>query len=381
MIGARERFPRNRNSIPPSDGDCPLLRCASGDPVAKLRIRVYSIKFCLSALRFRGEQVKEFNTRKDDDMAKYLVTGGAGFIGCNLVRFLLEKDHDVVVLDNFATGKRENITEIVDRITLIEGDIRHRETMDRAVAGCDAIFHEAALGSVPRSVEDPVTSHDVNVNGTITVLEAARAAGVKRVMFAASSSAYGDQEESPKHEQMVPRPISPYAASKIACEAYLRGYAAVYGMETLCLRYFNVFGPYQDPFGAYAAVIPAFVSSLLKGKKPVVFGTGEQSRDFCFIQNVCQANWLAATAPADVCKGQAINIACHKATTLNQILDQLRDLLSVDVQAEYQPMRRGDVMHSMADVSLAKATIGYEPRVYFEEGLQKAIAWYRENLS
>ncbi|MBN1555969.1 MAG: SDR family oxidoreductase [Phycisphaerae bacterium] len=313
-------------------------------------------------------------------MAKYLVTGGAGFIGCNLTRYILEKGHDVVVLDNFATGKRENLAEIVDQITLIEGDIRDRDTVDRAVQGCAAIFHEAALGSVPRSVEDPVTSHDVNVNGTITVLESARAAGVKRLIFAASSSAYGDQEESPKHEQMVPRPISPYAASKLACEAYLRGYAAVYGMETFCLRYFNVFGPYQDPFGAYAAVIPAFVSSLLKGKQPVVFGTGEQSRDFCFIQNVCLANWLAATAPAEVCKGQVVNIACHKATTLNQILDQLRELLGVDVKAEYKDMRRGDVMHSLADISLAKKTIGYEPRVYFEEGLRNAIDWYRENL-
>ncbi|MBN1942707.1 MAG: SDR family oxidoreductase [Phycisphaerae bacterium] len=313
-------------------------------------------------------------------MAKYLVTGGAGFIGCNLTRFLLENGQEVVVLDNFATGKRENIAEIIDQITLIEGDIRHRETVDRAVAGCAAIFHEAALGSVPRSVEDPVTSHDVNVNGTITVLEAARAAGIQRVIFAASSSAYGDQEESPKHEGMVPRPISPYAASKLACEAYLRGYAAVYGLETLCLRYFNVFGPYQDPFGAYAAVIPAFVSSLLKGKQPVVFGTGEQSRDFCFIENVCRANWLAATAPAEACKGQALNIACHRATSLNQILDQLRDLLGVDVKAEHKPMRRGDVMHSLADVSLARKTIGYEPKVYFEEGLQRAINWYRENL-
>lgn len=314
-------------------------------------------------------------------MAKYLVTGGAGFIGCNLVRYLLEKGHTVVVLDNFATGKRENIADIVDQIVLIEGDIRCRETVDQAVAGCDAIFHEAALGSVPRSVEDPVTSHDVNVNGTINVLEAARAAGVKRMIFAASSSAYGDQEESPKHEEMAPRPISPYAASKLSCEAYLRGYASVYGMETLCLRYFNVFGPYQDPYGAYAAVIPAFVSSLLKGKQPVVFGTGEQSRDFCFIQNVCRANVLAATAPAEVCKGQAMNIACHKATTLNQILDQLRDLLGVKAQADYQPMRRGDVMHSLADISLARETIGYEPQVYFEEGLKKAIHWYRENLS
>jgi UDP-N-acetylglucosamine/UDP-N-acetyl-alpha-D-glucosaminouronate 4-epimerase len=313
-------------------------------------------------------------------MAKYLITGGAGFIGSNLARFILDKGHDVVVVDNLATGKRENLDEIADRIEFIEGDIRGRDTMDRAVAGCAAIFHEAALGSVPRSVADPVTSHDVNVNGTLTVLEAARAAGVKRIVFAASSSAYGDQKESPKHEGMVPMPISPYAAAKIACEAYLRAYAAVYGMETLCLRYFNVFGPRQDPAGAYAAVIPAFVSHLLHHEAPVVFGDGEQSRDFCYIDNVCNANWLASQAPPEVCKGQALNIACNQRTSLNQILGQLRQLLDCDVAAEYQETRAGDVKHSLADVTLAKETIGYEPQVFFEDGLARAITWYRENL-
>jgi nucleoside-diphosphate-sugar epimerase len=313
-------------------------------------------------------------------MAKYLVTGGAGFIGCNLARFILGKGHQVVVLDNFATGKHENLADIADRIELVEGDIRDRSRVDRAVAGCAAVFHEAALGSVPRSVADPATSHDVNVNGTVTVLEAARAAGVKRVIFAASSSAYGDQPASPKHEGMVPSPISPYAAGKIACEAYMRAYAAVYGMETLCLRYFNVFGPHQDPAGAYAAVIPAFVSRLLAGTPPEVFGDGEQSRDFCYIENVCRANWLAAAAPAAVCTGAAVNIACHHATTLNQILSLLGELLGTKVKAVYQAERAGDVKHSLADVSLAKRLIGYEPAVFFEEGLRQAIDWYRTNL-
>jgi nucleoside-diphosphate-sugar epimerase len=313
-------------------------------------------------------------------VAKYLVTGGAGFIGCNLARHILGKGHQVAVLDNFATGKRENLAEIQGRIELIEGDIRDRAAVDRAVRSCAAVFHEAALGSVPRSVADPVTSHDVNVNGTITVLEAARAAGVKRVVFAASSSAYGDQPASPKHEGMVPMPISPYAANKIACEAYLRAYAAAYGMETLCLRYFNVFGPYQDPHGAYAAVIPAFVSALLHNQPPVVFGDGEQSRDFCFIRNVCEANWLAAHAPAKVCDGRAINIACNRATTLNQILDLLRELLGTKLQAKYEPVRAGDIKDSLADVSLAEKTIGYKPLVFFEEGLRMAIDWYRKNL-
>ena len=313
-------------------------------------------------------------------MTKYLVTGGAGFIGCNLVRFILEKGHDVVVLDDFSTGKRENLTDIADRITLIEGDVRDRSAVDQAVDGCKAIFHEAALGSVPRSIADPVQSHDVNVNGTITVLEAARAADVKRIIFAASSSAYGNQVESPKHEGMVSQPISPYAAGKIACEAYMRAYASAYGLETLCLRYFNVFGPHQDPAGAYAAAIPAFISRLLHSESPIVYGDGEQSRDFCYIENVCEANWLAANAPAEACSGQVVNIACHSSTTLNEILALLGQLLGTDIPADYQPVRVGDVKDSLADVSLAKETIGYEPKVFFAEGLTQAIDWYRENL-
>ncbi len=313
-------------------------------------------------------------------MAKYLVTGGAGFIGCNLVRYILNKGHDVVVLDNLATGKMENITEILDKIEFIEGDIRDRPTVDRAVAGCTAVFHEAALGSVPGSVEEPVTAHDVNVTGTVTVLEATRAAGIKRLIFAASSSAYGDQEESPKHEGMMPQPISPYAANKLACEMYLQAYASVYGMETMGLRYFNVFGPHQDPQGAYAAVIPAFVSMLLKGQGPTVYGDGEQSRDFCYVDNVCEANWLAAHAPAEVCNGQVVNIACHYETSLNQILAKLTELLGIDIKAVYTDVRAGDVKNSLADISRAKETIGYEPLVYFEEGLEKAIGWYKENL-
>jgi nucleoside-diphosphate-sugar epimerase len=313
-------------------------------------------------------------------MSKYCVTGGAGFIGCNLVRFLLERGHQVVVLDNFATGKRENVEEILSRITLLEGDIRDRRMVDQAIGGCDGIFHQAALGSVPRSVEDPVTSHDVNVNGTLTVLEAARAAGVKRVLFAASSSAYGNQPVSPKHEEMPVLPISPYAAGKVACEAYMRGYAASYGLDTLCLRYFNVFGPHQDPNGAYAAVIPAFVSRLLQGQAPVVYGDGEQSRDFCYIQNVCKANYLGMTAPSEVCDGRVLNIACNERTTLNEILCLLQELLGTDIQAEYTQERPGDVKHSLAAIDAARESIGYEPEVYFQEGLGKAIDWYRENL-
>ncbi len=313
-------------------------------------------------------------------MDKYLVTGGAGFIGCNLVRFLLDKGQHVVVLDDFSTGNRENLAEIADSIELIEGDIRDRETVDRAIDGCKAIFHQAALASVPRSVDNPAATHDVNVNGTLTLLGSARSAGIKRVVFAASSSAYGERAESPKHERMAPLPMSPYAASKVAGEAYMQGYAGVYGMETLSLRYFNVFGPHQDPASAYAAVLPAFVSALLSGGQPTVFGDGEQSRDFCHIDNVCEANWLAAHAPGEVCTGQPVNIACNRRTSLNEMLEQLGSLLGVEVKAVYADPRPGDVKHSLADISLAKEIIGYEPKVYFEQGLARAIDWYRENV-
>ena len=313
-------------------------------------------------------------------MAQYLITGGAGFIGSNLARFVLSQGHQVVVLDNFATGKRENLTEILDKITLIEGDIRNKKDVADAMEGCVAVFHQGALGSVPRSIDDPVTSHDVNVNGTMNILETARTMGIKRIVFAASSSAYGNQPVSPKHENMPVLPISPYAAGKVACEAYMQAYSDAFSMETVSLRYFNVFGPRQDPFGAYAAVIPAFVSALLKGESPVVFGDGEQSRDFCYIDNVCQANWLAAHAPAEVCDGQPINIACHESVSLNQILGKLRELLNTDVPAVYQPERPGDVKHSLADIRRAGENIGYLPSVLFDEGLEKAIGWYRENL-
>ncbi len=322
----------------------------------------------------------EITQKAGTQMAKYLVTGGGGFIGSNLTRYILDKGHDVTVLDNFATGKRENLTDLAGRIELIEGDIRDAECVEKAMTGVAAVFHQAAMPSVPRSVKDPITSHDVNINGTLNILETARKVGVKRIILAASSSAYGNRNESPKHEAMAPMPISPYAAQKIAGEMYMRAYAACYGMETLCLRYFNVFGPYQDPFGAYAAVIPAWVNRLLKGEKPIVFGDGEQSRDFCFIENVCEANWLAANAPAESCDGRAINIACNSATTLNEILKQLGSLLEIKVEADYQDTRAGDVKDSLADVTLAKETIGYEPKIFFEEGLAKAIDWYKENL-
>lgn len=311
---------------------------------------------------------------------RYLITGGAGFIGSNLARRVLAEGCEVVVLDNLSTGCRGNIDAILDRITFIEGDIRDDAVVRRAMEGCSVVFHQGALGSVPRSVADPMTSHDVNVNGTLSVLEAARSLGVKRVIFAASSSTYGDQPISPKHESMLPKPKSPYAASKTACEQYMRVYAAAFGLETLCLRYFNVFGPRQDPFGDYPAVIPMFTSAILRGKPFTIFGDGEQSRDFCYIDNVCEANWLAAHVPSDHCDGQALNIACGRSTTLNQIAVKLAELLGTTAEPEYADARPGDVKHSLADVSRAKDVIGYEPLVNFDEGLEKTVSWYRENI-
>ena len=313
-------------------------------------------------------------------MSRYLITGGAGFIGSNLARFILSQGHQVAVLDNFSTGKRENLFDILRHITLFEGDIRNKNEVALAMQNCVAIFHQGALGSVPRSIDNPMTSHDVNVNGTINVLETARAMGINRIVFAASSSAYGNQPFSPKQEDMPVLPISPYAASKVACEAYMQAYASAYGMETVSLRYFNVFGPRQDPSGAYAAVIPAFLSRLLKNESPIVYGNGEQSRDFCYIDNVCQANWLAAIAPAENCNGKPINIACQESVSLNKILDKLQQLLKTNIKIVYENERAGDVKHSLANIDRAKDKIGYLPLVKFDQGLEMAIDWYQRNL-
>lgn len=313
-------------------------------------------------------------------MTCYLLTGGAGFIGSNLVRYILDKGYGVIVLDNFSTGKRENLVDVLDKITLLEGDIRSASDVKKALEGCSGVFHLGALGSVPRSIANPVASHDNNVNGTINVLECMRKAGVKRIVFSASSSAYGNQKVSPKVETMPVLPISPYAASKAACEGYMQAYAAVFGIEAITLRYFNVFGPRQDPNSVYAAVIPIFVSTLLKGKQPTINGDGEHSRDFSFVENVCYANWLGMNVEAKKCDGRPINIACNRQTSLNQIYKKLQELLKTDIEPIYGPERKGDVKHSLADITRAKEVLGYEPLVYFEEGLERAIDWYKENL-
>ena len=311
-------------------------------------------------------------------MANYLVTGGGGFIGSNLVRALLKAGHSVRVLDNFETGKRENLEEIKDRIDLIEGDIRDPDTCAAACKDMEVVLHQAALGSVPRSVADPATSNAVNVGGTVNMLWAAKEAKCRRFVFAASSAAYGESPQLPKQEDMMPAPISPYGVTKLTCEHYCRVFYLNYGLETFSLRYFNVFGPRQDPNSQYAAVIPKFVSALLHGERPVVFGDGEQTRDFTYIDNVIQANLLAAEAPN--AQGQVINIACHDQISLNRILDILRELLATDIEAEYADTRAGDIKHSLADISRAKKLLGFDPRIDFEQGLRLAIDWYKENL-
>ena len=308
-----------------------------------------------------------------------LVTGGGGFIGSNMVRFLLEKGHQVRVLDNFETGRRENLIEIADRIDLIEGDIRDRSSVERAVADCDVVYHLAALGSVPRSMKDPGTTHDVNVNGLFNVLDASRQADVKRMVFSSSSSVYGQSPVLPQHEELPLAPISPYGATKAIGEIYFRAFYETYGLQSVCLRYYNVFGPRQDPESQYAAAIPLFVSSLLRDQSPGIFDDGEQSRGFTYIENVLQANYLAATAPET--HGEAVNISTNASVTVNTVVNTIRELLGKQqIEPNYLPPREGDIKHSLADISRARKLIGYEPKIDFDAGIRLAIDWYRENL-
>ena len=309
-------------------------------------------------------------------MARYLVTGGAGFIGSNIAEALVKRGEQVVVLDNLVTGYEKNIAHLRNDLTFVNGDVRDAGTVREALAGVDCVFHEAALASVPRSIEDPVFVTDVNVRGTLVMLDEARRAGVKRFVYAASSSAYGDTETLPKVESMIPMPLSPYAASKLMGEYYCAVYAHVYGMSTVSLRYFNIFGPRQDPKGQYAAVIPIFISHLMAGTPPSIFGDGEQSRDFTFIENVVEANILASRCEG--ARGQTINIACGTRYTLNDLFNQMRSIMGSSVAPRYAGARAGDVKHSHADISAAEKLIGYKVTVPFAEGLRRTIAWYRE---
>lgn len=313
-------------------------------------------------------------------MAIYLITGGAGFIGSHIVDALLERGESVRVLDNFATGKRENLAHCIERIELIEGDIRDVDTCRSACAGVDFVSHQAALGSVPRSIEDPLTSHAVNVTGSVNMLVAARDAGVKRFVYAASSSTYGDHPGLPKVEEHIGQPLSPYAVTKYANELYAQVFGRCYGLETIGLRYFNVFGPRQDPFSQYAAVIPLFVSALLRNEAPTINGDGEQTRDFTFVANAVEANLKACSAPTTAV-GEVFNIACGERTSLNTLYRQLQSLLGSTLVPVYGPDRFGDVRDSLADIGKAQRLLGYCGAIKLKEGLSRSSAWYRENLS
>lgn len=300
-----------------------------------------------------------------------LVTGGAGFIGSNLVRALLERGDTVRVLDNFATGRRGNLADLDGELELVEGDLRSYERVHTAVRGVDVVFHQGALGSVPRSVQDPLTSTAVNVEGTLNVLLAARDEGVARVVAASSSSVYGDGGTFPRTESQAPNPISPYAVAKLAAERFCVSFSRVYGLETVALRYFNVFGPAQDPSSQYAAVVPLFVRAIEEGRPVTIHGDGEQSRDFTYVANVVGANLLAAEAEGAA--GTVLNIATGGSETVNALADTIGTLLGKPVQRELQPARPGDVLQSWADIARAREVIGYEPGVGFEEGLRLTI--------
>jgi UDP-glucose 4-epimerase len=306
---------------------------------------------------------------------RVLVTGGAGFIGSHIVRRMLDLEHEVVVLDNFSTGRRSNLEAILSDIDLVEGDVGRLEHVEQAVAGCDAVFHEAALPSVPRSIADPLSSHQANATGTLNVLVAARDAGAHRVVIASSSSVYGSVPDLPKRESMPTLPMSPYAVSKLAAESYCRSWFDLYGLETVALRYFNVFGPRQDPTSAYAAVVPRFIAAYAAGEPPVIFGDGEQSRDFTYIDNVVDANMGALESPA--APGRIYNIACNERITLNKLVGDLGELMGATVRPVHAAPRPGEVRHSQAAIDAAREDLGYEPRISLREGLRQTIAAFQ----
>lgn len=309
-------------------------------------------------------------------MTTYLVTGGAGFIGSHIATRLVLNGHTVRVFDNLSTGHLANLDQIRDKIDFHQGDLCDLAAVEAAVAGTEVVFHQAALASVPRSVESPLETHAACATGTIHLLDAARRGGVRRVVYAASSSAYGNQETMPKHEGQVPEVLSPYAAAKLAGELYCEAFAATYGLETVRLRYFNVFGPRQDPNSQYSAVIPRFITALLNGDQPTIYGDGSQSRDFTYIDNVVQANIRAASAPN--VSGRVYNCACGDSLDLVTLLRQICAALEVPFAPYFAPPRVGDIQHSWADISAATRELGYNPQISVEEGLKRTVAWYVE---
>jgi len=311
--------------------------------------------------------------------AKYLITGGAGFIGSHIAEALLDSGESVRIVDNFATGKETNLAALGGRAQFIPGDLRDYDTVKAAMEGVEVVFHQGALASVPRSIADPVGSLETNINGTQNVLIAARDAGVRRVVYASSSSVYGNTPLLPKREDMPTNPMSPYAVQKLTGELLCRVFTQIYGIETVGLRYFNVFGPRQDPASEYAAVIPRFLRALIEKRRPIVFGDGEQTRDFTYIANVVQANLLAAISPDAI--GHSMNIGCGEQVSLNTVLGLAGELLHVAVDAEYREPRPGDVRNSLADISLAQRLLGYKPTVGFREGLARTLDALRKDVA
>jgi nucleoside-diphosphate-sugar epimerase len=310
-------------------------------------------------------------------LANYLVTGGAGFIGSNIVEYLLDQGQSVRVLDNFSTGKRENIQPFLNRMELIEGDIRDDDICRRSVADMDYVLHQAAMASVPRSIAEPVMTSEVNVIGTIKLLTAAARAKIKRFVYAASSSAYGNQPVPVKTESLKPTPLSPYAAAKLSGEYFCLAYSQSMNIDTVCLRYFNVFGPRQDPLSQYSAVIPLFITAVIKGQQPTIFGDGKQTRDFTYVENNVRANILAATNGSSL-SGRVINVACGGSYSLLELLNVINTNLGKNIEPIFAPRRKGDVMDSLADINLGRELIGYEVKVNFYEGMKRTIKWYLE---
>lgn len=308
--------------------------------------------------------------------AEYLITGGAGFIGSNIAERLVREGKRVRVLDSFLTGNRDNLAALTGPIDLVEGDIRDAAVVRRAVTGVRYVLHIAALPSVPRSIADPVLSNDINVQGTLNLLTAARDAGCQRFVYSSSSSVYGDTPVMPKHEAMPPHPLSPYAVQKLTGELYARLFWKLYGLETVSLRYFNVFGPRQNPASEYAAVIPKFITAMMRDESPTIFGDGGQSRDFTHVRNVVDANLAACAAPRDAC-GQVCNIACGDRIALNELVAMINRVLGKTIAPKYAPPRAGDIQHSQADVSLAGKLLNWTPRTTFADGLAETIDWYR----
>ncbi len=309
-------------------------------------------------------------------MARYLITGIAGFIGSTLAHRLVAQGHEVCGVDNLSTGRLENLADIRNQIDFVEGDIQDLPLLHEVFQGADFVLHQAALASVPRSVKDPLSSHESNVNGTLNVLLAARDAGVKRLVYAASSSAYGDQPTQPKHEEMIPAPLSPYAVQKLTGEYYIQAFCKVYGMEAVCLRYFNIFGPRQAADSPYSGVIAQFVYKMMAGETPTINGDGSTSRDFTFVANAVNANLLACVAPKVVATGRVFNVGTGHSHTLNDLYAALADLLNFPEKAKYGPTRTGDVQHSLASIERGRKELGYQPMEDFRAGLEQTVAWY-----